>query len=104
MNVAGVWELILGNTFPGTVFLLFGCHWCQVGYANDPAHNIAGSYTADGVPGALNMAYNSGGAMYDVTFTLISFVLFIGSLRTNGPFALAIFSLIPLFALLAAAE
>ena len=104
MNVAAIFELILGNTFPGAVFMIYGSHWVNLGYSNDPLHNIAGSYTAEGVPGALNLPYNSGTAMYDVTMTLISFVFFIGSLRTNAPFALAIFCLIPLFGLLAAGQ
>jgi len=67
MNVAGIWEFILGNTFPGTIFFIFGCHWAQTGYVYDPANNVAGSFTAGGLPGALNKSYNSGSAMYDVT-------------------------------------
>lgn len=50
------------------------------------------------------MPYNSGNAMYNLTMCLISFIFFLGSLRTNAPFSLAIFCLIPLFALLAAGE
>lgn len=104
MNVAGIFELILGNTFPAAVFIVYGAHWCQVAYTYDPAHALAATYAADGVPGALSMAYNSGNAFYDLSMTLVSFVFFLGSLRTNGPFALAIFCLIPLFALLAAGK
>ncbi|KAK5120730.1 hypothetical protein LTR85_006088 [Meristemomyces frigidus] len=104
MNIAGIFELILGNTFPGAVFIVYGSHWCQAGYSSDPAHNLAGAYTAGDVPGALDGAYNSGNAMYNLTMTLISFIFFLGSLRTNAPFSLAIFCLIPLFALLAAGD
>lgn len=50
------------------------------------------------------MPYNSGNAMYNLTMTLISFIFFLGSLRTNAPFSLAIFCLIPLFAMLAAGD
>ncbi|KAK4540377.1 hypothetical protein LTR36_009234 [Oleoguttula mirabilis] len=104
MNLAGIFELILGNTFPGAVFIVYGCHWCQIAYADDPAHNLVGAYTADGVPGGLNLQYNSGNAMYNVAMTLTSFVFFLGSLRTNAPFSLAIFCLIFLFAFLAAGD
>lgn len=101
MNLAGIFELIMGNTYPAAIFIIYGSHWCQAGYAFDPAHNLVGAYGADG---ALNMGYNSGSAFYNLSMCLISFVFFIGSLRTNGPFCLAIFCLIPLFALLAAGE
>lgn len=104
MNVAGIMEWVLGNTFPAAIFIIYGSHWVQAGIAADPVHNFAGVYTADGVPGALSMPYNSGSAFYNLTMMLISFVFFIGSLRTNAPFALALFCLIPLFALLAAAD
>lgn len=50
------------------------------------------------------MAFTSGQGMYNIVMCLISFCFFLGALRTNIPFALAIFCLMPLFGLFAAAE
>lgn len=107
MVLAGIAEFILGNTFPFAVFIIYGAHWCQVGYAVDPVMNLAGAYTApgaDALPGALTMPYNAGGAFYNVTMCLISFIFLIGSLRTNVPFVIVFFCLVILFALFAAAN
>lgn len=104
MNLAGIFEFILGNSFPSAVFIVYGSHWCQLAFSTDPAHNLVSVYEADGGLGALSKPYNSGTAFYNLTMMLVSFVFFIGSLRTNAPFCLAIFGLVPLFALLAAAE
>ncbi|TKA80413.1 hypothetical protein B0A49_01190 [Cryomyces minteri] len=100
MNVAALCEFILGNTFPFALFMIYGVHWINLGYMQDPLHNIAGAY---GAKGAESIGFNAGNGMYNVVMTLISFVFFLGSLRTNAPFCLAVFCLIFLFAFLAAA-
>jgi succinate-acetate transporter protein len=98
--LAGIFEFILGNTFPMAVFIIFGAHWVQTGFANDPNMGLAASYKSTG--GAASLLYNSGGAFYNVTMALICFIFLIGSLRTNFFFVLVFFTLIPLFSLLAA--
>jgi len=103
MNIAGICEFILGNTYPFAVFVIYGSHWCNVAYTMDPAHNLLSAY-GTGAAAAVSRSYNAGQALYDLTMTLISFVFFLGSLRTNAPFAMAIFCLIFLFAFFAAAE
>ncbi|MCJ1305555.1 hypothetical protein MMC08_008369 [Hypocenomyce scalaris] len=103
MNLAGIGEFILGNTFPFAVFCIYGCHWCQIAYSEDPVQGIVASYGV-GAAGADNVSYNSGQGMYNVTMALVSFVLFLGAVRTNVPFALAIFCLIFLFSFIAAAD
>lgn len=103
MVIAGICEFVLGNTFPFAVFIIFGSHWCQVAYSFDPAHNLTGAY-GNTAAAALSRPLTSGAANYDIAMTLISFVFFLASLRTNVPFAMAIFFLIPLFAFFAAAE
>lgn len=124
MVIAGICEFILGNSqflllshathsrhgsltvsqgYPFAVFVIYGAHWCQVAYSFDPAHNLNGAYgTATTAP--FSKPLNGGAAFYDITMMLISCIFFIGSLRTNVPFALAIFCLIPLFALFAAGQ
>ncbi|KAL9076671.1 MAG: hypothetical protein Q9157_003588 [Trypethelium eluteriae] len=96
MNLAGVCEFILGNTFPFAVFVIYGSHWCNLAYVDDPAHNIVGTF--DG--GEASRAYNSSQGVYNV----VIFVFFLGSIRTNGPFCLALFCLIFVFAFIAAAN
>jgi len=103
MNIAGICEFILGNTFPFAVFVIYGSHWCNVAYTFDPAHNLISAY-GKAPDNAVSMAYNSGQAMYNIVMMLISFVFFLGSLRTNAPFAIAIFFLIFLFAFFAASD
>lgn len=36
MVLAGIAEFILGNTYPFAVFIIFGAHWCSLGYTQDP--------------------------------------------------------------------
>lgn len=83
MVLAGIGEFILGNTFPFTVFTIYGAHWVTQGYNNSPIANLSAAY---GTAGALDQQYNAGGGFYNLTFVLISFVFLIGSLRTNVPF------------------
>ncbi|RDI83134.1 hypothetical protein Vi05172_g6875 [Venturia inaequalis] len=104
MNIAGICEFILGNTYPFAVFVIYGSHWCNLAYTMDPIQGIIASYTAGKVPGADSIPYTSGQGMYNIVMLLISFCFFLGALRTNVPFALAIFCLMPLFGLFAAAE
>ncbi|KAF4629427.1 hypothetical protein G7Y89_g8720 [Cudoniella acicularis] len=60
MNIAGICEFILGNTFPFVVFIVYGCHWVNLGYLFAPVQGVIASYAADGVPGALSQAHNAG--------------------------------------------
>lgn len=70
------------------VFIIYGAHWCQVAYSFDPLHNLTGQYgSAAAAP--FSKTLNAGAAFYDITMMLISCIFFIGSLRTNIPFALA---------------
>jgi succinate-acetate transporter protein len=106
MTLAGIAEFILGNTFPFSVFVIFGVHWLYLGFLNDPLHDIVGSYatTVNGVtvPGALSQEYNAGQGNYAVVMTLICFVFFCASLRTNVPFVIVFLTLIFVFGFLAA--
>lgn len=104
MNIAGICEFILGNTFPFCVFIIYGSHWCNIAYTQDPIQGIIASYATASLPGNDATAFTSGQGMYNAVMSLISFCLFLGSLRTNLPFAIALLFLIPLFALLSAAE
>ncbi|EHK99333.1 hypothetical protein GLAREA_08668 [Glarea lozoyensis ATCC 20868] len=99
--LAGIGEFIIGNTFPMTVFIIFGAHFVYLGYTNDPLHAIEAFYGENGA-GALSQAYNSGQGHYSVVLALVAFIFLCGSLRTNVPFVIIFFSLIFLFSFLAA--
>ena len=102
MNIAGIAEFILGNSFPMAVFIIFGCHWVNIGYLQDPAHGIIASYAAGGAPGALSHTYNAGQGNYNVVMALVTFCFLLGSLRINIPFVVVFFSLIFVFSFFAA--
>ncbi|KAK4891696.1 hypothetical protein LTR27_009704 [Elasticomyces elasticus] len=104
MNLAGIIEFVRGNSLPAFGYLTYGCFWVCLGWVFDPLQNLTGAYAADGVSGALSKPYNSGGAMFFLAMTLCSFVLWLGTLKTNLALSLAVFCLIPLFALLCAGE
>jgi succinate-acetate transporter protein len=104
MNIAGIAEFILGNTFPMVVFIIYGSHWVNLGYLSDPAHAIVASYTAGDVPGALAQGYNAGQGNYNVVMAIVSFIFLCGSLRINIPFVIVFFGLVFLFSFIAAAN
>src|SRR5271156_151355 len=101
MTVASIAEFILGNTFPFVVFMVYGVHWINIAYTSDPWHSLVAAYGADG---AVSQAYTSGQGHYNIVMTMVSFVFFLGSLRTNLPFVIVFFTLIFLFGFSARGE
>ena len=107
MNVAAICEFVLGNTFPFVVFMIYGTHWVNIAYTNDPWHPLAAAYTA-AAGGAAETAvykpYTSAQGHYNVVMALVSFIFLLGSLRTNVPFVIVFFTLVFLFGLFAGAQ
>ncbi|KAK5070434.1 hypothetical protein LTR64_000105 [Lithohypha guttulata] len=103
MVLAGLAEFILGNTFPFVVFTVYGVHWVQGAYTQDPFHPLVVAYGAS-PENALNLEYNAGIGLYYVVMVLVSFVFFLGSLRTNVPFVIIFGCLLFLFGLFAAGQ
>lgn len=103
MNLAGIFEFILGNTFPMAVFIIYGSHWVNLGYINSPSIGVVASYAVGEVPGALSQEYNAGQGNYNVVMALVTFCFLCASLRSNVPFVLVFFSLVFLFSFFAAA-
>jgi len=101
MVIAGICEFILGNTFPFVVFIVYGCHWVNQAYTGDPSHALVSAYGAEG---ALSKPWNSAQGHYCVVMTLVTFIFFLGSLRTNIPFVIVFFTLLFLFGFFAAAN
>lgn len=103
MNIAGIAEFILGNTFPFVAFIVYGTHWVNLAYTMDPSQGIVASYGADGA-GALNQAYNAGQGNYNFVMAIVSFLFLCGSIRTNVPFVVLFLGLVFLFSFITAAD
>ncbi|OQO02454.1 hypothetical protein B0A48_11981 [Cryoendolithus antarcticus] len=102
MVIAGLGEFVLGNTFPFAVFIIYGAHWCSLGYTQDPIHNTLEPF--GGASAALGAEYNSSQCFHNITMALVSFVFLIGTLRVNVPFVLTFVGLVGLFSFIAAAD
>ncbi|KAK5113468.1 hypothetical protein LTR85_010896 [Meristemomyces frigidus] len=102
MNIAGICEFVLGNTFPFAVFVIYGSHWGSLAYTQDPIHQTTAPFAEYG--GATGAIYNSPQGFHNVTMCLVSFTLMLGTLRVNVLFALTFFGLVMLFAFIAAAD
>jgi len=48
------------------VFIVFGAHWIQVGYNNDPSINLVGAY-GTGTAALLAPEWNAGNGMYSIS-------------------------------------
>jgi uncharacterized protein len=101
MNLAGIAEFILGNTYPFAVFIIYGCFWLTQAYTGDPSHALVSAYGADG---ALSKPWNSGQANYYLVMAMVSFIFLLGALRTNVPYVVLFFTLIILYGFIAAAD
>jgi len=54
-----------------SIFIVFGAHWIQVGYNNDPHINLVASYTVGQVPGLLAPGWNAGNGMYSISLYVL---------------------------------
>ena len=105
MNIAGIAEFILGNTFPFVAFVIYGTHWVVLAYTSDPTNSIITSYAnaADLNSGLLSQDFNAGQGNYNLVMALVSFVFLCGAIRTNVPFVILFVSLVLLFSFVSAA-
>jgi succinate-acetate transporter protein len=103
MNIAGIAEFILGNTFPFVAFVVYGTHWLVLAYTSDPSHGIIASYAVDPLPGTLSQEFNAGQGNYNLVMAIVSFVFLCGSIRTNVPFVILFIGLVLLFSFVSAA-
>jgi len=101
MNLAGIAEFILGNTFPMAVFIIYGSHWGSLAYTQDPIHETTVPF---GQNGANSAAYNSSQGFHNVSMVIASFVFLIGTFRVNLFFTFTFFGLVMLFSFIAAAD
>jgi succinate-acetate transporter protein len=86
--LAGMWEFRTGNTFGATAFTSYGAFWLALGIIFVPGSGILAAFGA--TKGA-----NVGNALglFLLAWTIFTFIMFLGTLRSNG-------ALIALFGLL----
>ncbi|KAH0380609.1 hypothetical protein KCU92_g7435, partial [Aureobasidium melanogenum] len=102
MILAGIAEFILGNTFPMSVFVVYGCHWGSLAYAQDPHYDQVAAFAQAG--SSLGAAWNSSQAFHNVAMCLVSFTFLIATIRVNVFFVATFFGLTMMFAFIAAAD
>ncbi|CAK4033212.1 GPR1 FUN34 -class plasma membrane [Lecanosticta acicola] len=107
MTLGSLGEFILGNTFPFVVFGTFGAFWLSYAATLQPFYNSYGAYIAaptDPVASGLQTTgFNASFAFFLVFMGVLCFLYMILALRTNVVFFLIFMTLVPAFALLAAA-
>ncbi|GAX82079.1 hypothetical protein CEUSTIGMA_g9507.t1 [Chlamydomonas eustigma] len=90
--IAGVLDLIKGNTFGGTVFSSYGCFWIGWGGFN---------YTSLIYPDQIVSITKSGQTLYYGLWALLTLIFFISSLRKTASIQTVLSSLVVTFVLLA---
>ncbi|KAJ7508789.1 GPR1/FUN34/yaaH family-domain-containing protein [Mycena galericulata] len=98
MTIGGVFEWVLGNTFPFVVFSTFGGFWFSLGVLFDPSKEIGSAF----VGGTTSAAFNHGVQFYFTFWSVLCILYLIASLRTNVVFAYVFATLVMTFAFLAA--
>ncbi|KAG0698567.1 GPR1/FUN34/yaaH family-domain-containing protein [Suillus ampliporus] len=81
-TLVGMWEMFLGNTFSATLFATSGGFNFSCGALYLPQIGLKAAYTVDGVVG--QEFYNAIG-IYLGIWDLITFLFFLGALRTTAP-------------------
>ncbi|KAG2118655.1 GPR1/FUN34/yaaH family-domain-containing protein [Suillus discolor] len=81
-TLVGMWEMFLGNTFSATVFTTYAGFNFSFGALYLPQIGLAAAYTVDVVVG--QEFYNAIG-IYLAIWDLITFLFFLGALRTTAP-------------------
>jgi len=98
MTIGGVFEWVLGNTFPFVVFTSFGGFWFSLGVLFDPSKQIASAFPT----GENDPTFNHGIQFYFTFWAILCALYFVASLRTNVVFAYVFATLVMTFSFLAA--
>lgn len=95
--VAGMWEFATRNTFAATAFTMYGGFWMSFATIFIPGSGVAASYTDE-------TEFASAVGIYLWTWFIVTFLLFIASLRRNMGLIVLFFFLTITFALLGAGK
>ena len=102
--VGGLFEFILGNTFPAVVFSSFSAFWFTYGATLTPWFNAYGAYDpSDPAAGASNAEFAASFAFFDVYMGLLCLIYAVCALRTNIVFVGIFVVLVPTFGCFAGA-
>ncbi|KAH7022068.1 GPR1/FUN34/yaaH family-domain-containing protein [Ilyonectria destructans] len=100
--LGGIGEWILGNTFPATMFSVFGGFWFSFGATVVPGYGAYGLYSANGTSdpaqGLQEPAFFATFAFLLLSMALICFFFAIASIRTNVALLGILVLLVPAFA------
>lgn len=85
MVIGGVFEGIIGNTFPFVVFISFGAFWLSYATLSTSFYGLQAAYSTTGnaAQGAETVGYNSGLAFYLLFWGVMCTIYAVISLRTN---------------------
>ncbi|CAG9985068.1 unnamed protein product [Clonostachys byssicola] len=106
MFLSGIFEWVLGNSFPATVFCSFGGFWFSFGGILNPSFGAYSFYATDPqkpTTGLANAKFNASLGFWLVVMGILAFVYLICALRTNIVFVTIFLSLLPAFSMLTAA-
>jgi len=104
LTLGGIGEWILGNTFPSTVFCLFGGFWLTFGATIVPGYGAYGTYSTSGnvTEGLNEPQFYATFSFFLVAMTILCAVFTVASIRTNMIFFAILLLLVPTFGCLAA--
>ncbi|KAI0908745.1 GPR1/FUN34/yaaH family-domain-containing protein [Ustulina deusta] len=102
----GIGEWILGNTFPATVFCIFGGFWFTFGATIVPGYGAYSIYSTSGIgaEGLEESQFYATFSFFLVGMTLICAVFTVASVRTNVLLFLILLLLVPTFGCLSASS
>lgn len=81
--IAGIQEFKAGNTFGATAFCSYGGFWLAIGSVFVPTFAIAGAYGVTPTSG-LTLAFHAALGFFLLGWTIFTFMMLLGTLRTNG--------------------
>jgi succinate-acetate transporter protein len=96
--LAGMWEFPRGNMFAATAFTSYGAFWMSFAAILLPSTGIVAAYEGD------PQEFHDALGVYLITWFIVTFILFIASLRKNAAFVTLFLFLWITFVLLAAAN
>lgn len=95
--IAGIWELIIENTFGATVFTAYGGFWLSFGVITMDGFNIASSYTDP-------KEFDNALGLYFTAWGIVTMFFTLMTLRSTVAMFLLLFSLTLTFLLLAGSK
>ncbi|KFH47467.1 hypothetical protein ACRE_016310 [Hapsidospora chrysogenum ATCC 11550] len=104
LTLGGIGEWILGNTFPATIFCMFGGFWLTFGATIVPGFGAYGTYSPStaAAQGLDEPQFYATFSFFLVAMTILCAIFTVASIRTNVVFFAILLLLVPTFSCLAA--